>query len=125
VLGPPECAQDIFNPALGQEGIVEVTNMAIPGATSDVSSFVLEHEQWPPQYPDIIIRDHGTNDGMASSDDRILLDNLLQTFYQSTRRLRKCRGGHQNNRKLPLVWYSWMIFRACTFDMFLALRQIT
>jgi hypothetical protein len=108
----PARMQDILNHALGQQGLVEVQNMGMSGSTSDVSSFVLEYNQWPENYaaegPDIIIWDHGTNDGIAISDDRILFENLLQRFYQSTRRLR-C------GQKLPLVVlmddFSGMYFR--------------
>ena len=85
--------QDMMDETFGL-GVVEIKNLAVGGAKSDMSTALMEFGLIPGLTPDIIIWDHGINDAMttvnpnvkyyeSSSLDTEQIFEKLQRFYQA------------------------------------------
>ena len=86
--------QDMMDEVFGS-GVVDVVNLSVGGATTDMSTALMEFGLIPGTTPDIIIWDHGTNDAFTKADPdvkfsestRISTEQMfdkLQSFYQAT-----------------------------------------
>ena len=89
----PGRLQDMMDETFGL-GVVEIQNLAVAGAKSDVSAAFMGFGLIPGSTPDIIIWDHGINDAMTtinpnvnyeetSSLDTEQIFEKLQNFYQA------------------------------------------
>ena len=93
-----ECAwsgrlQEMMDEIFGL-GVVDIQNLAVGGATSDVSIAFMEFGLIPDSTPDIIIWDHGVNDAMTMNNPNVKyggspninteqIFEKLQRFYQA------------------------------------------
>ncbi len=68
--------QDMMDATFGH-GVVDIKNLAVGGAKSDMSTALMEFGLIPDSTPDIIIWDHGINDAMATVNPNV-------KFYQSS-----------------------------------------
>ena len=102
--GLKDCAwgkrlNDLLDAVLG-EGLVEIRNMAIGGANSDVSAVLLEYGIWPEGYvdtgPDLILWAHGVNDGVLWNELKIM---------HGLRKFQRAATMHRCHEKLPVVVY--------------------
>jgi hypothetical protein len=94
----PGRLQDIFDEILGAD-VVEIINMAVGGASTDISTAVMEFGMVPGDSPDIIIWDHGSNDAAEYLNSTQVFQQKLQPFYQATLGLSKSC----NNTDAPIV----------------------
>ena len=85
--------QDMMDATFGQN-VVDIKNLAVGGAKSDMSTALMEFGLIPGTTPDIIIWDHGINDAVTkvnpdvrySESTRIDMEQMfekLQKFYQA------------------------------------------
>jgi hypothetical protein len=94
----PGRLQDIFDAILGH-GVIQILNMAVGGAPTDMSTVAMEFGLIPGSTPDIIIWDHGANDAAQRLNESQIFTEKLQPFYQATRNLPKTC----NHTEPPLV----------------------
>jgi hypothetical protein len=82
----PGRLQDMLDEILGK-GVVEIINMSVGGASSDMSTVAMEFGLIPGSSPDIVVWDHGSNDAAEYLDAPKLFTKKLQPFYQAARNL--------------------------------------
>ena len=85
--------QDMMDATFGH-GVVDIKNLAVGGAKSDMSTALMEFGLIPDSTPDIIIWDHGINDAMTTVNPNVKfykssslnaeqIFEKLQKFYQA------------------------------------------
>jgi hypothetical protein len=84
----PSRLQDIFDEILGKD-VVTILNMAVGGASTDLSTTVMQFGMIPGSTPDIIVWDHGSNDAAEYLNATQIFGQKLQSFYQATLELPK------------------------------------
>ena len=97
--------QDMMDETFGP-GVVDIINLAVGGAKSDMSTALMDFGLIPDSTPDIIIWDHGINDAMttvnpdvkyyeSSNLDAEQIFEKLQRFYQAALALpTSCKNPH-------------------------------